>query len=143
MIKKCLEHTIILNFVSAMIFHRTKEILYSPATDIINVDSPFFSEGLVDSALNILLPQLQGLVPDHSHSSMANLRTPTAAKYSGTRLIRHRLIRQFAEFVTFSSVPAESLFFVYISVRQFAQFVTSFYPLEAFCSSNSSFAVSL
>jgi len=35
---------------------------------------------------------------------------------------------------------------VYISVRlirRFAQFVTSFYPLEAFCSANTSFAVSL
>jgi len=35
---------------------------------------------------------------------------------------------------------------MYISVRlnrQFAQFVTSFYPLEAFCSVNTSFAVSL
>jgi len=67
------------------------------------------------------------------------------------RLIRHRLIRQFAYLVTFSSVPAEFLSFVYISVRvirhrlihQFAQFVISFYPLEAFCSVNSSFAVSL
>jgi len=49
---------------------------------------------------------------------------------------------QFAQFVTFSSVPAEFLSFVYISVRlighrlirEFAQFVTFFYPLEAFCS---------
>ena len=72
-------------------------------------------------------------------------------KYSITRLIRHRLIRQFAEFVTFSSVPAEFLSFVYISVRlirhrlirQFTQFVTSFYPLEVFSSANTSLAVSL
>ena len=28
-------------------------------------------------------------------------------------------------------------------IRQFAQFVTSFYPLEKFCSANTSFAVSL
>ena len=48
-------------------------------------------------------------------------------------LICYRLIRQF---ITFSSVPAEFLSFVYISVglirhrliRQFAQFVTSLYP---------------
>jgi len=41
------------------------------------------------------------------------------------------LIRQLVQSVTFSSVPTESLSFVYISVRlirQFAQFVTSFYP---------------
>jgi len=51
-------------------------------------------------------------------------------------LILHRLIRQFAQFVTFSSVLAEFLSFVYISVRlidhgvirQFSQFVTSFCP---------------
>jgi len=50
-----------------------------------------------------------------------------------TRLIR--LIRYFAEFLSF----------VYISVRlihQFAQFITSFYHLEAFYSVNTSFAVS-
>jgi len=63
--------------------------------------------------------------------------------YSRTCLIRYRLICQFAYVVTFSSVPAEFLSFVYISIRQFAQFVTSFYPLEAFCSANPSFAVSL
>jgi len=65
-------------------------------------------------------------------------------RYRGICLIRHRLIRQF---VTFSSAVS----FVYISVhlsghrliRQFAQFVTSFYPFEAFCSSNTLFAVSL
>jgi len=64
---------------------------------------------------------------------------------------RHRLICHFAQFVTFSSVPAESLFFVHISARliryclfrQFAQFVTSIYSLETFCSANTSFAVSL
>jgi len=36
--------------------------------------------------------------------------------------------------------------FVYISVhliRQFVQFVTFFYPLDAFCLANASFAVSL
>ena len=63
--------------------------------------------------------------------------------YSRICLIRHRLIHQF---VTFSSVPAESLSIVYISVHlihQLAQFVTSFYPLEAFCSANTSFAVML
>jgi len=38
--------------------------------------------------------------------------------YSRIRLIHHRLIRQFAQFVTFWSVPAESLSFVDISVRQ-------------------------
>jgi len=51
-------------------------------------------------------------------------------------LILHRLIRQFAQFVTFSSVLAEFLSFVYISVRlidhgvigQFSQFITSFCP---------------
>ena len=51
-------------------------------------------------------------------------------------LIHHCLIRQFAQFVTSSSVPVESLSFVYISVHlirhrlipQFAQFVASFYP---------------
>jgi len=66
-------------------------------------------------------------------------------------LIRHRLIRQFAQFVTFSSVTAESLAFVCISVRlirrciirQFSQFITSFYTLAAFCPTNTSFAVSL
>jgi len=66
--------------------------------------------------------------------------------YSRICLIRHRLIRHFAQFVTFSSVPAESLSSVYISVRlvrQSAQFVTSFYPLEAFWSANTSFAVLL
>jgi len=63
--------------------------------------------------------------------------------YSRTCLTRHRLIRQVAQIVTFSSVLEESLSFVYISVRQFAQFVTFFYPLEAFCSANTSFAVSL
>jgi len=55
-------------------------------------------------------------------------------------------VLELVSFVTFSSVPAEFLSFVYISVRlirQFAQFVTSFYPLEAFCSVNTSFAVSL
>jgi len=35
---------------------------------------------------------------------------------------RTRLIRQFALFVTFSSVPAESLSFVYISVHLIRQF---------------------
>ena len=63
--------------------------------------------------------------------------------YSRTCLTRHRLIRQLAQIVTFSSVPAESLSFVYNSVRQFAQFVTSFYPLEEFCSANTASAVSL
>ena len=63
--------------------------------------------------------------------------------YSRICLIRHRLIRQFAWFVTFSLVPAEFLSFVYIFVRQFAQFVTSFYPWEAFCSANPPFAVSV
>jgi len=33
--------------------------------------------------------------------------------------------------------------FVYISVCQFAQFVTTFYPWEAFCLANTSFAVLL
>jgi len=57
-------------------------------------------------------------------------------KYSRICLIRHRLIRQFAQFFTFSSVPAEFLSFVYIAVhlihhrliRHIAEFVTSFYP---------------
>ena len=71
--------------------------------------------------------------------------------YSRTCLIRHRLIRQFAQVATFLSVLAEFLSFAYILVRlirhglncQFAQFVTSFSPLEAFCSTITSFAVSL
>jgi len=49
----------------------------------------------------------------------------------------------------FSLVPVEFLSFVYISVHlirhglisQFAQFVTSFYALEAFCSANTLCAV--
>ena len=72
-------------------------------------------------------------------------------KYSGICLICHRLIHQFAQFVTFLSILALSLSFVYLSVClianhllcQFAQFVTSFYPLEAFYSANKSFAVLL
>jgi len=60
--------------------------------------------------------------------------------YSRICLIRHRLIRQFAQFLTFSLVPAELLSFVHISVRlirhrlirQFAQFVASFYPEKRF-----------
>jgi len=66
-----------------------------------------------------------------------------ATSYSRICLIR--------QFVTFSSVPAKSPSFVFISVhlirhrliRQFAQFVTSFYPLEALCSANTSFVISL
>jgi len=53
---------------------------------------------------------------------------------------RHLSIRQF---VTFSSVPAELLFFVHISVRQFTQFIIFFYPWEAICSANTSFVVSV
>jgi len=63
------------------------------------------------------------------------LNLKSKMKYSRICLIRHRVFRQFAQFFTFSSVPAEFLSFVYISVRlirQFAQFVTSFYSEKRF-----------
>jgi len=55
--------------------------------------------------------------------------------YSRIGLIRHHLICHFTQFITFLSVPAESLSFVYISVRliqQSAQFATSFHPSDTF-----------
>jgi len=55
--------------------------------------------------------------------------------YSRVCLISHRLIR-------YIFVGPGRISFVYISGRQFAQFLTSFYPLEAFCSATMSFAVS-
>jgi len=51
----------------------------------------------------------------------------------------------FRQFVTFSSVPGRiAIFCVHFCglICQFAQFVTSFCPLEAFCSANTLFTVS-
>jgi len=59
--------------------------------------------------------------------------------YSRACLISHGLIRYF--FAGPGRIPIFCAHF--ISVRQFAQVVTSFYALEAFCSGNTSFAVSL
>ena len=63
-------------------------------------------------------------------------RKSSSFVYSRTCLIRHRLIRQFTQIVTFLSVLAKFLSFADILVRlirhalncQFAQFVTSFSP---------------
>jgi len=60
------------------------------------------------------------------------------ANYNRNCLIRHRLICQFTEFVLFCRSCQNSYL---LCTFQFAQFVTSFYPLEAFCSTNTSFAV--
>ena len=71
--------------------------------------------------------------------------------YSRICLIRLRLFGQFAQFVTFSSVPAKFLSFTCIPdrlirhrlIRHFAEFVTYLNPRETFCLSYSSFAYSI
>jgi len=93
---------------------------------------------IITSNCTPVIHELSKLFADASTPIFIVLSVETVLAFAC--LIHHRLIRQFA---TFSSVPAEFLCFVYISVRQYAQFVTSFYPLEAFCSANTSFAVSL
>ena len=79
------------------------------------------------------------------------LTRPGQTNYSRICLIRLRLFGQFAQFVTFSSVPAKFLSFTCIPdrlirhrlIRHFAEFVTYLNPRETFCLSYSSFAYSI